>query len=1125
MRVVKVWQRRCRSALLLRVEFALLGPLEVALDGRAVGLGGVKQRALLAMLLLHANEVVLRDRLIDGLWGEDAPAGARRTLDSYVSRLRTALGADRVLRRDPGYLIRVEPGELDLDRFGLLVDEARRLSASNDIKGSVSTLRDADRLWRGHALADLLYEPFAGDYSRQLEERRQLAREQRIDAELAIGEGADLVPELEALVAKHPYRERPLGQLMLALYRGGRTAEALAAYQAGRRRLADELGLEPGAQLRQLEKEILDQDRRLTSAPGPFREASPFREGSPKRLSAMRRLLITVVGVSAVGIAAVITVMATRTPSGAPRASSSIAQAASLDGMSGVLRDAVSLPGTPAASAADKDSLWLADPDTGTVVRLDRISHTVRQQITVGGSPSAIATGGGFVWVARVPGDTVTRIDPKTNTVTQAIPLGGARASALAFGNGGLWVADTVDDSLLELDPVTGAVRRTITLRAQPTALALANRAIWVADYEANSVTEVDLRTGQALATTHVGNGPTALAVGAGGAWVANSLDSTVSKIDSATGSVTATIPVGSGPDSLAVSQGSIWVANRYSATISKIDPSRNLVTSTITVGGGATTVSAAGGMVWAGTRPLERHKGGTLRLLAHTPFPIDPALNEYVRPLQADGLTGDGLVTYDHVSGPQGLQLVPDLAVAIPAAAESGNTYTFRLRPGIRYSDGRRLKAADFRRGIERLFRVSSWATDLFLGILGATDCNKPGARVCNLSRGIVTDDASRTVSFHLAAPDPNFLRTLAEGGIAFPVPAGAPLHPIDSTPIPGTGPYRIATASNTMIHYVRNPFFHEWSHAAQPDGNPDEIVWRLGMPVGAEVRAIENGTADWSADPIPAQLLGEVKTRFAGQYHVFGANETDWFQFNTTLPPFDDVRARQALNFAIDRRQVVLLDGGLGVATPTCQILPPGFPGYTPYCPYTLKPTSRGRYRAPDLQRARRLVTASGTRGSRVTVWGWTDDPGLTPRLVGYVATVLRRLGYRATTRLVSHAFLAHPPAPVFAGIQLAPTAWGDLSEYGFFAPWLTCAGSGDHGWFCDHALDRKIASAEKLEATDARAASRAWAAIDREVVDRAAWVPLVNPRQSDFVSTRVGNYQYQPWGGLVADQLWLK
>src|SRR3954462_2754098 len=235
-----------------RFEFRLLGPLEAAEGGRPLVLGGAKQRGLLAVLLLHANQAVSSDRLIDQLWGESPPATAGKIVQVYVSRLRKQLGEARLLTRPPGYLLRVDPGELDLARFERLVAEARE----EDAAAAGAKLRVALALWRGPPLADLAYERFAQAEIVRLEELRWAALELRIDADLATGRAPELVGELESLIAAHPLRERLRGQPMLALYRCSRQAEALEAYRRARRDLAEGLGLEPGDERRRLEQAV-----------------------------------------------------------------------------------------------------------------------------------------------------------------------------------------------------------------------------------------------------------------------------------------------------------------------------------------------------------------------------------------------------------------------------------------------------------------------------------------------------------------------------------------------------------------------------------------------------------------------------------------------------------------------------------------------------------------------------------------------------------------------------------------------------------------------------------------------------------------------------------------------------
>jgi DNA-binding SARP family transcriptional activator len=255
------------------MEFRVLGPLEVRHEGHTVDLRGSKRRAVLALLVLHANEVVRSDRLIEELWGEAQPANASAALHNHVSRLRKDLG-DVLVTKPWGYVLRADPGAIDLRRFELLVAEAKPLAANE----RRTRLAEALALWRGPALADLDHEQALTVEIARLEELRLSALEQRIDADLELGEHEALIPELEALIGEHPLRERLRGQLILALYRSGRQAEALETYRETRRVLVEELGIEPSPELRELERAILCQDPVLASAPprpGPAGEEPP----------------------------------------------------------------------------------------------------------------------------------------------------------------------------------------------------------------------------------------------------------------------------------------------------------------------------------------------------------------------------------------------------------------------------------------------------------------------------------------------------------------------------------------------------------------------------------------------------------------------------------------------------------------------------------------------------------------------------------------------------------------------------------------------------------------------------------------------------------------------------------
>lgn len=272
-------------------DFRILGPLEVWAGGRTLHLGGPKPRTLLAVLLLHAGEAVSADRLIDELWGESPPRSARHLLHVYVSNLRRAGIHPLLSARAPGYALELGHDELDAGRFERLLGSGRRLLAAEQPAGAAQALREALALWRGDALADFTYEPFAQAEIARLGELRLAALEDRVEADLALGRHRELVGELEALVAASTLRERPRGQLMLALYRSGRQAEALEAYQQARRVLGEALGIEPSRPLRQLQQAILRHDPSLE--PGAARDTAHLPAHAERKLVTVLAAAVT----------------------------------------------------------------------------------------------------------------------------------------------------------------------------------------------------------------------------------------------------------------------------------------------------------------------------------------------------------------------------------------------------------------------------------------------------------------------------------------------------------------------------------------------------------------------------------------------------------------------------------------------------------------------------------------------------------------------------------------------------------------------------------------------------------------------------------------------------------------
>ena len=526
----------------------------------------------------------------------------------------------------------------------------------------------------------------------------------------------------------------------------------------------------------------------------------------------------------------------------------------------------------------------------------------------------------------------------------------------------------------------------------------------------------------------------------------------------------------------------------------------------------------------------------GTLVLLNPAPRfeSIDPAIQAQLLPTQLLGMTNDGLVTFKHIAGRDGTQLVPDLATSLPLPADGGRSYTFRLRAGIRYSTGVPVRAADIRRGLERGFKVHGAARSFYSGIVGADRCMRAPER-CDLSRGIVTDDHRRTITFNLTSPDPDLPYKLALP-YAYAIPAGTPDRDVGTQPVPATGPYMIAGyRPGAELRLARNPEFHEWSRTAQPDGYADEIVWKLGVRPEAGTAAIIDGRADWMqsiGQALPAARLRDLERRYPSQLHANPLMQTDYMVFNVNVPPFNDVRVRRALNYALDRRAITRLFGASG-ARPTCQVLPPQMPGYAPICPYTSRPRSDGKWNAPDVATARHLIADSGTRGMKVVVWD-TPEPGTFLEEGRATVTLLRRLGYRASLRLVADNVYARRSGNSRLRVQISSGGWSAdyPSPSSFIKLKLSCGAfkpatdyNHNAGGFCDPALDRQAERAQRLQSRRPQRAAALWTRIERQLVDQAVWLPMVTPNTTDLVSRRVGNYQFHPLWGLLVDQLWVR
>jgi peptide/nickel transport system substrate-binding protein len=557
------------------------------------------------------------------------------------------------------------------------------------------------------------------------------------------------------------------------------------------------------------------------------------------------------------------------------------------------------------------------------------------------------------------------------------------------------------------------------------------------------------------------------------------------------------------------------WVAHQDG--IERIDPDASASAGVVASGAASTDIAFGAGRVWVVTEPSPaEHAGGTLRLISDPLNSLDPARASGPDTWRVLDALNDGLVAY---GGPDGRSLVANLAVRIPAPSADGMTYAFRLREGVRYSTGEQLAPEDVRHSFERVLGHGEPVASFLPAIVGARSCLEKQGR-CDLSEGIVTSENSRTVTFHLTRPDPEFMAKLATPPASV-LPVTVPMD-IQVT-VPGTGPYDVVEYdAEKQVVLERRDDFEPWAPAAQSGGYAERIVVQMNYP-GQASRAVLAGHADWT--DVSGADVSALRRRHGSHIREFPRPAIFAVFLNTKVPPFDDVDVRRALNLAVDREVVQQTFGGSQQATITCQILPPGSQGFDPYCPYTAEPGPSGQWHAPDLQRAKRLLR--GKERVPVVVWGFNDVADTAE----HIAAVLRDLGYPAEHRTL-------PLERFFSKVMTEPDVqagvygwFGDLpGAFSFIAANFGCAvahssEAANYAHHCDPAIDRLGRKAARLQFSDPQRANDLWAHIDRRLTRTAAWVPLVNPKGVELVSDRLGNYRNNPVTGIVLSEAWVK
>jgi YVTN family beta-propeller protein len=1140
----------------LRLKVFLTGRVAAEANGRVLDearFPGRQGRLLFAYLVAARSRPVPRDELADAIWGESPPASWEKALTVIASKLRGLVAEDGITLTNAFGCYRLDLPEgtwVDLFAAASGAADAEEALAAGELDQARAAAESAESLAR---------RPFlAGEDGTWVEQqRRDLAdiRERALtvlaDACLRSGAAREAAKWAEELITLSPFREAGYRRLMDAHVVAGNRAEALRVYEQCRQLLAEELGAYPSPETDSIYRALLEAPQTSvrttpvaepTVEPGTSELSSvqtdlPLRaEPVVERRSRKRRAVLLSVGTCVIAAAVVVPLVVFGQGGSGGRAAVSAADDSLgvVDAHSGRLVADTGVGATPTGVAVGEGAYWVTNGDGDTVSRIDPGTNAVVDTIPVGNGPTGIAFGDGAVWVVNSLDGTVSRIDPGTNTVVKIIGVGGGPLG-IVYAAGSVWVADTGDGTITRIDPESD---RPTTLPVAATELAFGAGTLWASQRAAGQVVRIDPTTGKQLFAIPVGNGPTGIAFGHGAAWVANSLDGTVSRIDPGTDSVTAAVPTGNGPDAVAIGPRGIWVSDQFDGTIVRIDPSGNQVAQRVSVGSRLLGLAISGNVVLVAVRHSSAgHRGGTLVLRSDLPKQgdfigsIDVALSNYTYVAPFLRMTGDGLTAFNQASGPAGAQLVPDLATSLPTPTDGGKTYTFLLRSGIRYSTGRPVQGTDFRSTLERDFALGSPTSD-FDELVGGAQCRKHPKR-CDLSRGIVAKDVARTVTFHLIRPDPDFLYRLADQ-FAYVLPGDTPRRPAGTHPLPATGPYMIATyRPRRLLRFIRNPFFHEWSRAAQPDGYPDRIDIRIAGTADDVIRDVVNGKADvvWLAEPLTPKQVSRLEVRHASQIHSAPSPNLQALFLNTRVPPFNRLDARRAINFAVDRAAATNAWGGPNVAQPTCQILPPDFPDYRSYCPYTADSNERGTWTAPDLTKAKALVARSGTRGMKVTLWAWSQAKGFNK----VAKRALLSLGYHVTVKPVGANTYWDTVGDLRNRAQIGFDGWsgGYPDPASFLVALFSCPGSlvgsptvPDTSQFCDPRIDRQMRRAHAEQRSDPTGSRALWQRVDREITDAAPWVPLIASNNVSILSKRVGNYQYSPAAlAMLIDQLWVR